>query len=197
MRTSDQINEIATALAKAQGAIEGAKKGNINPHFKSRYADLGAVWDACREALSANGIAVVQPVSGDKLYTNLMHASGQWIEDDGLPLLIAKQDMQGLGSALTYARRYGLMAMVGIAPEDDDANAAVQSANAAPETPRLVEPKGYADWLTDLAAVADEGSDALKKAWSGSRPELRAYLTKVAPAAWEGLKARAQKVGAA
>lgn len=135
MRTSDQINEIATALAKAQGAIEGAKKDSVNPHFRSKYADLGAVWDACREALSKNGISVIQPIvsvhhiEDDRVVqrvtiTRLMHSSGQWIEDGGVPLILSKDDMQGLGSALTYSRRYGLMAMVGIAPEDDDGNAA-------------------------------------------------------------------------
>ena len=140
MRTSTEINEIAAALAKAQGAIEGAKKDSVNPHFRSKYADLGSVWDACRSHLSENGIAVAQsvihyapavlnsPEVGPVMLmvTRLAHSSGQWIEDGGTPLILSTQDMQGLGSALTYARRYGLMAMVGIAPEDDDANAAVQ-----------------------------------------------------------------------
>lgn len=130
MRTSEQINELATALAKAQGAIEGAKKDNVNPHFRSKYADLASVWDACRAELSKNGLSVIQPVltvdGRTVTVTRLMHTSGQWIEDGGIPLLLGKEDMQGLGSALTYSRRYGLMAMVGIAPEDDDGNAASQ-----------------------------------------------------------------------
>jgi hypothetical protein len=81
MRTSEQINEIAGALAKAQGAIEGAVKGSVNPHFRSKYADLGAVWDACREHLTKNGISVIQPVTRHiesnthVTVTRLMHSS--------------------------------------------------------------------------------------------------------------------------
>jgi hypothetical protein len=153
MRTSEQINEIAAALAKAQGAIEGAKKDSLNPHFRSKYADLGAVWDACRDALTKNGIAVIQPVdlrvppdgSPTALrvtVTRLVHSSGQWMEDGGIPLILSKEDMQGLGSALTYSRRYGLMAMVGIAPEDDDGNAASQQKQ--PPAVETVAPKGPA-----------------------------------------------------
>lgn len=204
MRTSEQINEIATALAKAQGAITGAKKDNINPHFKSKYADLSSVWDACREHLTKNGIAVIQPVARtyDRDFpekphvfctiTRLVHSSGQWMEDGGIPLLLSKDDMQGLGSALTYSRRYGLMAMVGIAPEDDDGNAASQPAPLQ----KVALPAGYGDWLIDLEAVADNGSDALKKAWTTSRADFREHLTKTDNAKWEGLKARAAKVKA-
>ena len=125
---SEQINEIATALAKAQGSIKGAIKDSANPHFKSKYADLASCWEACREPLSANGLAVVQmPGQADgvaTITTLLTHASGQWMRSD-VSVRPAKPDAQGLGSALTYLRRYSLTAMVGIAPEDDDGNAAV------------------------------------------------------------------------
>lgn len=122
------------ALAKAQGAIEGAIKGNTNPHFRSKYADLGAVWDACREQLSANGLAVLQfpnVETTDKgmrvsVRTIITHEGGH-SEEFVLPMPVAKPDAQGIGSAITYARRYALMAAIGIAPEDDDGNAAVQS----------------------------------------------------------------------
>ena len=130
---SETIDAISAALAKAQGEIEGATKSSENPHFRSKYADLGNVWDACRGPLTKNGLAIHQGVRGDgemRLVTTILHASGQWIEDDGMPLLLDKQNMQGLGSALTYARRYGLMGAVGIAPEDDDGNAAVQGSGA-------------------------------------------------------------------
>lgn len=201
MRTSESINEIAAALAKAQGAIEGAVKGKENPHFRSKYADLGAVWDACREHLSKNGIAVVQPInvveSPDRtaavqvVLTRLVHGSGQWIEDGGTPLLLSKQDMQGLGSAITYARRYGLMSMVGIAPEDDDGNAAVQKSNGQTASAKPEKPKGFDDWYTDLKASADEGTEKLRATWTASKPELRRHLASVDPEAWEGLKAKA------
>lgn len=128
MNTSEQINELGGALAKAQGAIKGALKSEANPFFKSKYADLAATWDACREALSANGLSVVQVTGGDdpeivRVTTRLMHASGQWIE--GITVMRpTKADPQGIGSTITYARRYALAAIVGVAPEDDDGNAA-------------------------------------------------------------------------
>lgn len=123
------MSELYKALAAAQSEIEGANKNSTNPHFRSKYADLGAVWDACRGSLTKHGLSVLQmPRSFEgelRLVTRIAHASGDYIEDEGFPLILGKQDMQGLGSATTYARRYGLMAMVGIAPEDDDGNAAV------------------------------------------------------------------------
>lgn len=192
MRTSEQINEIATALAKAQGAIEGAVKGNINPHFKSKYADLGAVWEACREHLSKNGIAVIQPVDPQCVTTRLIHSSGQWVEDGGIPLKLSKDDMQGLGSAMTYARRYGLMAMVGIAPEDDDGNAASQPSAARPVAVTAPSaPMGFDQWWLDMQAVADNGLSALEKAWKASPPVHRQHLNKTNIAGWETLKAKA------
>ena len=121
------MKELYAALAKAQSQIDGAKKDSTNPHFRSKYADLASVWDACREALTSNGLAVVQfgavSEAGAVLVTRLTHSSGEAIEGS-IPLLNGKGDMQGLGSALTYARRYGLAAMVGVCPEDDDGNAA-------------------------------------------------------------------------
>lgn len=127
MEHSEQINEIGAALAKAQGAIENATKDKANPFFKSTYADLAGVWDACRAALSSNGLSVVQtPEQSDKgviVSTMLLHSSGQWISGSYL-MPVSKFDAQSIGSAITYARRYALAAMVGVAPEDDDSNAA-------------------------------------------------------------------------
>lgn len=127
MEKSEQINELATALSKAQGAIKGALKDTANPFFKSKYADLSSVWEACRAQLAANGLAVVQTPceaeSGVAVETMLMHASGQWVSNRFL-MPVAKSDAQAVGSAITYARRYALAAMVGVAPEDDDGNAA-------------------------------------------------------------------------
>lgn len=130
MKTSDQINELATALAKAQQQIKPATANAWNPHFKSNYADLTSVWEACREALASNHLSVSQAAGKDEsgklvLETRLIHSSGQWIESV-MPLLLQKQDMQGLGSAMTYSRRFALAAIVGVAPEeeDDDGNEA-------------------------------------------------------------------------
>lgn len=120
----DSTNEIAKALVEAQKKIESAHKDKTNPHFKNRYATLEAVWDACHRALSENGIAVTQTLHYSQmgaaiLRTSLLHTSGQSIISE-CPLLNPKGDMQGLGSAITYARRYSLAAIVGVTQDDDD-----------------------------------------------------------------------------
>jgi len=126
MIISGEISELATALAKAQGAMDSATKGNLNPHFKSRYADLAAVRDAMREPFAANGLSVVQGLrtvqGGIEVETVLFHASGQSIRET-LMVPVARMDAQGLGSGATYGRRYALMSMIGLASEDDDGNA--------------------------------------------------------------------------
>jgi len=136
MNTSEQISELAAALAAAQGAMKNAVMNRTNPHFKSRYADLAAIWDAARQPLSANGLAVVQTIGDGVLHTRLLHTSGQWIASEH-PLPMAGRP-QEIGSALTYARRYSLSALIGIAAdEDDDANAASRS-NGKDNTEKLL-----------------------------------------------------------
>jgi len=124
---SPSIAALAKALSDAQGKIKGAVKDADNPFFKSRYADLASVWDACRAQLSAAELAVIQTtangISGVTVITTLAHSSGEWIRGS-LTLRPVKDDPQGAGSAITYARRYALAAMVGVAPEDDDGEAA-------------------------------------------------------------------------
>lgn len=128
------IADLAAALCKAQSQMEGAKKDANNPHFKTKYADLASVWDAIREPLTSNGLSVVQLLrstqGGVEVETILMHSSGQQISDV-FAVPASKQDAQGYGSAATYARRYALMAMVGVAPEDDDGNGAVGPTGSA------------------------------------------------------------------
>lgn len=120
---SDAIDQIATALAKAQAEIEAAIEDKKNPHFKSSYASLYSIWQACRQAISKQGISVSQLTSfeGDMLILNtlLMHSSGQWLLSQ-MPVISAKMTPQAIGSAMTYMRRYGLAAAVGVAPGDDD-----------------------------------------------------------------------------
>jgi hypothetical protein len=127
MSRSESITGLAGALAKAQGEMRGASKDTTNPHFRSRYADLASVWEACREALTKHGIAVSQLPSADgpqvTVTTLLMHASGEWLSGE-LTVVAMDAKPQSVGSALTYARRYALSAMVGEAPEDDDGEAA-------------------------------------------------------------------------
>lgn len=129
------IAAIAAALAKAQGSIKNAPRDSENPHYKSKYADLAGIWGACRAALTANGICVVQRVTSDgegvTVQTTLMHSSGEWMADR-LWVPVVQRTPQGYGSAITYARRYGLAAMAGVAPEDDDGNAAVGRVSEPP-----------------------------------------------------------------
>lgn len=137
MQQSDSIAALAAALAKAQATVEGALKGKVNPAFKSNYADLASIWDACREQLTANGLSVVQfpgeVIEGRMtLTTQLSHESGEWMRAT-MAIPLAKIDPQGAGSAITYARRYALMAVVGVSPEDDDGNAASQRQPARQE----------------------------------------------------------------
>jgi hypothetical protein len=122
------MQQIATALVKAQRDFAPALKTSTNPHFRSRYADLAACVEAVIDALNANGIAMIQRThdsdNGVAVETLFVHESGETITGGILHVPAAKHDPQGYGSALTYARRYSLMAACGIAPEDDDANMA-------------------------------------------------------------------------
>jgi hypothetical protein len=129
------MNLIAPAFIKAKQAFGPALKDKTNPAFRSKYADLGACIDAVEDALLANEIAMMQETflddSGVTVETVFLHASGEMIRGGKLHVPAAKQDPQGYGSALTYARRYSLMAACGIAAEDDDGNAASQTKPAA------------------------------------------------------------------
>ena len=201
MTHSDQINEIAAAIAKAQGQIKGASKDANNPFFKSKYADLASVWDACRGALSANGLAVIQSPSAIgtsvSVDTLLTHSSGQWI--GGTVSVTAREDTpQAIGSAITYLRRYALQSFAGVAPEaeDDDGNAASAKSSTV-KVLAVVEPKGYSEWLADLEAVADQGIADLQKGWKKSKAEYRAHLTETNPGHWHLIKARAAQVASA
>lgn len=147
LTTSEQINEIAAALAKAQSTMDNAEKGRSNPAFKSKYADLASVRDAVIGPLTAAGIAVLQAPSttaeGVVVETRFVHGSGQWLSCS-VGATPRAYDPQSVGSAITYLRRYGLMALAGIAPEDDDGNAAsVSPPRAAPPPPP--PPKRWSD----------------------------------------------------
>ena len=128
MNQSDCITNLAIALSIVQGKLTYAIKDSNNPFFKSKYADLESVWDACRSLLSENGLAVMQ-FPGEyydgtmHLTTILTHKSGEWIGQD-MSVPVTKPDAQGAGSALTYMRRYALAAVVGVVQADDDGNAA-------------------------------------------------------------------------
>jgi hypothetical protein len=164
MNKSEQINELADALSKAQASFEGAKKDRNNPFFKSKYADLASILDAVRDAMGKNGLSFSQiptKAEGDKiiLQTLVMHKSGQWISGD-YPVLVAKMDAQGLGSAITYARRYALQAMLGVAAEDDDGEAAMgRSVKQATVTGEVVKKKPV--WSNEQSKEAGEIKDQI------------------------------------
>ena len=128
MNSSEKINELATALCKAQAAMGGAVKDSANPFFKSSYADLTSVIKAIKQPFADNGLSYTQfPVSDDNgmgVCTRLMHVSGQWLEDQFI-LPMVKRDPQAGASSLTYARRISLSAIAGIPTADDDAESAM------------------------------------------------------------------------
>jgi len=152
--------KIASAFVKAQKAFGPALKSSTNPHFRSRYADLSACVEAVIDALNANGIALMQKTyeckEGVMVETVFVHESGEVMESGMLHVPAVKHDAQGFGSALTYARRYSLMAACGIAPEDDDGNAA--SRRPDPKPTSKVDPSVMADHLAAIEACADMAS---------------------------------------
>lgn len=141
---STDVGELAKALSAAQAEMRHALKSAENPHFRSRYADLAGIIDACREPLAKHGLAFTQLAGysqgGASVRTVLMHTSGQYIWSL-LVVPVNKQDAQGVGSALTYARRYGLSAIVGIAQDDDDGNGAGQDDGRRSQPKAKVGPK--------------------------------------------------------
>ena len=141
MKQSEQTNELAAALAKAQAEIKSARKDVDNNFFHTKYADLDSVWNACRDQLSKNGLSIIQrpyDTEGGRVgvETTLLHSSGQFYSSS-FSSRLQKDDAQGIGSAITYLRRYGLSAMVGIAPtgDDDDGNGA-SGKTAEPKPPQ-------------------------------------------------------------
>ena len=133
MKMSESIADLSAALSLAQAAMKCAIKDNVNPHFKSKYATLASHVEAIKAPLAANGLSYSQfPVTSEAgvgVETILMHSSGQWISGEPYFVPVDKQNAQGVGSALTYCRRYSLAAITGIAPDDDDdGNAAAVAA---------------------------------------------------------------------
>jgi len=177
VKTSETIGAIAKALATAQGAIKPAAKSAENPFFKSSYADLPAIVEACRVELAKNGIAYSQATSYEAdtviLETILMHSSGEWISGT-YPVKPVKSDPQSMGSAMTDARRYALAAIVGVVAEaeDDDGNAASDRAKA----PSRAE-KGDA-----LDKAREWAKDAIREINGMAADEVNAWTTKNAPA---------------
>ena len=124
MKNSENINELATAMSKAQSAMKPAIKDSINPHYKSKFSNLTSVWESMRIPFTSNGLTVWQDITTcDKtvsVTTKVVHSSGQWVEFGPLTIPLGKFDAQGVGSATSYAKRYALCAALGIVSDDDD-----------------------------------------------------------------------------
>jgi len=161
---SDEVNELFAALSKAQSELKPAAKDGVNPAFAKgnnpqagKFNSLTACWESCRECLAKNQLAVVQtPIVSQGTYylvTTLGHATGQYIKSI-TPLLLAKNDSQSFGAAMTYFRRFSLCAIVGISPEDDDGAAERIKAEKAEEQEKLRNyPKPTAEQVNELRAI--------------------------------------------
>ena len=162
------MKNIASALVKAQRGFAPALKTSTNPHFRSKYVDLAGCVEAVVDSLNAAGIALIQRTSQDDIgvtvETVFVHESGEMLECGKLHVPAAKQDPQGYGSALTYARRYSLMAACGIAPEDDDGNAASRKREVVEKSEPNV--KFIEEQLKVMATCATV--DELKLAYNGA-----------------------------
>lgn len=181
MNKSDNIGALAKALAKAQGAIKPATKSAENPFFKSSYADLPAIVEACRKELAANDIAIFQATYYTDetvvLETILAHSSGEWISGT-YPIKPVKADPQSMGSAVTYARRYALAAMVGVVAEaeDDDGNAASDRAKAPSRTEKGDALDKARSWANDaIRAINGFSADELA-AWEKAQKNINGLV---------------------
>lgn len=168
---SETIGALAKALAKAQSAIKPAAKGAENPFFKSSYADLPAIAKACRDELAKNDLAYSQITSYEAetvvLETILMHSSGEWLSGT-YPVKPVKNDPQGMGSAMTYARRYALAAMVGVVAddEDDDGNAASDRQKAPSRAEKGEALDKARDWAKEAMREIQGLTDGQIDAWT-------------------------------
>ncbi len=166
---------IAAAFVAAQRGFSPALKTSTNPHFRSKYADLSACVEAVIDALNANGIAMMQHTFEDQagvtVETVFLHESGETLNSGKLHVPASKQDAQGYGSALTYARRYSLMAACGIAPEDDDGNAASRKPVAPASKPMPPEVKQAAAAIQQPKRSAKPASPAAQATVTGDPAE--------------------------
>ena len=168
MLKSESIAALAKAIALSQLHVENALKSSTNPHFKSKYADLAEILNTVRPVFSANGIAIVQTPTFESgvasVETMLCHESGEFISSV-CSSPVSKQDAQGIGSAITYLRRYSLAAMCGIAQEDDDGQHAVQEPQTQRQAPsRKLSNAEREMGVADMKGAHDEA--ALKQVWA-------------------------------
>jgi hypothetical protein len=186
LQFSDSFSALAKALVAASGKMDGVRKNANNPAFKSKYADLAAVVEAVQPALLEAGLIAIQGATTSHngvcevtVETMLLHESGEWVKS-ALTMRPTKSDPQGIGSAITYARRYGLQALCGVAPEDDDGNAASRKGKDDDQggQQNVTGAKPTKAQLDALRALYD-------KAFAGvaNAPQVGAWLQKNIPSA--------------
>lgn len=168
LQKSETVSEIAKAVLAVQGQLKPAVKDSRNPFYKSTYADLNSCWDAIRELLQANGLVVIQMpgTSGDMrptLTTLLLHTSGEYFMDEAI-LLIDKPNAQGYGSAVTYYRRYGLSAVIGLISDDDDGAAASGTTGTPPAKETKATAKATSKRLEQAPTLEQAQSTATARA---------------------------------
>jgi len=195
MKTSDNIEKLAGALCQAQSAMTGAKKGANNPFFKSNYSDLAMVIEAINQPFSDNGLCFVQGAEMNEnrvsVVTRIIHISGQWIESE-TQLPPTKNDAQGVGSAISYAKRYGLQALAGVPSVDDDGNQAVKQQKPAQKKAVISNEMAghYAKSMIEFANIDDNSglnelkselnNDQLVVVWGLLPSDVRSKIKKMA-----------------
>lgn len=190
MRTSDSIIKIAPALLKAQKDMEGAKKDSNNPFFKSKYSDFNSVLEACKKPLNDNGIVILQPhrvdINSNGVYmvveTILLHESGEFISGETKVEVAKQNDPQALGSAQTYAKRYGLQSIVSLPSEDDDANLASgkSAAQAQPAKP-VAKPSAPASGFGSSKPAEVKAESKPASGFGAAKVEVGAQEVKAEP----------------
>lgn len=187
IETSDNISELAKVLPQAQASMGDVFKNANNPAFRSKYADLAAVVEAVMPALNQHGIALLQPASGlvgdvVKVTTMLLHESGQWVRCT-TTVAVTKRDAHGVGSAITYGRRFGLQSMSGVAPTDDDGNAASAKPVGAPKN-LSVHQEGDDWWGADGPGM--NAAQAKREGWGDKLDEWLGFVPTIpTAAAWK------------
>tara|TARA_Y100000310_G_scaffold39901_1_gene37420 strand:+ start:788 stop:1522 length:735 start_codon:yes stop_codon:yes gene_type:complete len=223
MKTSPTTNQLTIALLEVQKELPKISHDAYNDYFKAHFSTLGAIWDGIREIIHENKIVINQGVTYDSavaqegyrgtLFTRLTHVSGEWQQDDGVPLLIetnkaGKENPQSMGSAISYSRRQGLCAMLGIITEDDDGSAASPGndpkaktdAKKKPETKKITGPiktmtalkKACKDLTTDIEQSKDENALAELMGAKGTKALIKQLETDL-PNAYD--KAHNKKTG--
>lgn len=180
------INELATALALAQSEMKDAIKDSVNPHFKSKYADLASVWEACRTPLTKHGLSIAQTSkvpapelgAGTIIVTHLLHKSGQSISGELFVPILDRYNAQSVGAAITYGRRFGLAAIVGVSPSEDDGNS-ISLPNTVPHPAQSLPPLQVKTHSSDklISEAQAKRLYAIAKSNSWSESEMKSYCS--------------------